>query len=70
MRLNDLKSLTRDQLASLGFGQVGYIRVLSESADHRYELRSADGEALATADTLEAALFAARHLDIEPVALH
>lgn len=70
MRLDDLKLMTEDQLATLGFGQVGYIRILPETAEHRFELRSASGEALATADSFEAALFAAEHLDIEPVALH
>ncbi|MDW3205203.1 MAG: hypothetical protein R8L07_06625 [Alphaproteobacteria bacterium] len=70
METTDLKSLTLDELLGLGAGDVGYIRLVETDEGPQYELRDADGSQLATAATADAALFAAEHLDIEPVTLH
>ena len=67
---DDLKFLTMDELLGLGAGDVGYIRLIETEDGPQYELRDADGSQLATAATADAALFAAEHLDIEPVTLH
>ena len=66
----DLKTLTAAQLAGLGNGHVGYIREIETDEGIQYELYGADGSQLATAETEAAALFAAEHLELEPVTLH
>ena len=65
LQIEDLKSLTVAQLAGLGEGHVGYIRQIETDEG----IRGADGSQLATAETEAAALFAAEHLEIEPVTL-
>jgi hypothetical protein len=69
LQVEDLKSLTVAQLAGLGEGHVGYIRQIETDEGIQFELRGADGSQLATAETEAAALFAAEHLEIEPVTL-
>lgn len=66
----ELRTLTAAELAILGKGYVGYIRAVETDDGTEYELFSADGDSLATASTVDAALFAAEHLNLEPVTLH
>lgn len=66
----DPRAMTADQLAALGAGQVGYIRPVKTEEGTRYMLHGADGQELATADSLDAAHFAASHLEIEAVTVH
>ena len=66
----ELKTLTAGELEGLGIGVVGYIREIETDDGVQYELRGADGIQLATAETVDAAMFAAEHLEIEPVTVH
>lgn len=66
----ELRSLSAAELETLGKGYVGYIRAFETDDGVEYELYAADGNSLATASTVDAALFAAEHLNLEPVTLH
>jgi hypothetical protein len=68
--LAELKSMTQTQLAGLGAGIIGYIAITNREDGMQYTLYGADGSELATAQTAEAASFAAQHLDIETVTVH
>ena len=66
----DLRALTVDQFESLGAEDMAYVRYINTSEGWRWALMGGDGSPLATADTKEAAEFAAQHLDRTQVTLH
>lgn len=66
----DLKTLTPDQFEMLGAEEVAYVRYLDTDQGWRWVLMAGDGEPLATAETKEAAEFAADHLERTQVTLH
>jgi len=66
----DLRSLTLDQFESLGAEDMAYVRYVNTSEGWRWTLMGGDGAPLATADTKEAAEFAAQHLERVQVTLH
>lgn len=65
----DLKTISFQDFLSLGIQDVAYVKKVSVGDKTSYAIHAADGTPLLVMDTLNAALIAVRHNDLEPVTL-
>ena len=65
-----LRSLSSQDLLSLGVSQVAYVRPVSQDGQTSFAIYAADGARLAVMASHEAALGVIRQHDMEPVPLN
>jgi hypothetical protein len=65
-----LKSLTRQDFLNFGMQQVAYIRPVRVQNRQAYAIHAADGTPLSVMDTIDTAVIAVRHNDLEPATVH
>lgn len=65
-----LKNLTPEALGALGLQEVAYVRGIEADGQTVYEVRAADGSAIARFATRDVAYAACRQNDLEPVSVH
>jgi hypothetical protein len=65
-----LKSLTKQDFLNFGMQQVAYIRPVRVQNRKAYAIHAADGTPLSVMDTIDTAVIAVRHNDLEPVTVH
>lgn len=67
--VNTLRNLTPQDFASLGVGQVAYVRPVVIDGMQAYAIHAANGQPLGALASSAAALGAIRQNDLEPVTL-
>jgi len=60
-----LRSLTREDLAALGVGQVAYVRPVTIDGMQAYSIHAANGQAMGAVASSTAAFAAIRQNDLE-----
>lgn len=65
-----LKNLSKQDFLNFGMQQVAYIRPVQIQSRQAYAIHAADGTPLSIMDTMDTALIAVRHNDMEPIRLH
>lgn len=67
---NILKALSKQDFLNFGMQQVAYIRPVRIKDRDAYAIHAADGTPLSVMDTMDTALIAVRHNDLEPIRVH
>ncbi len=65
-----LRSLSTQDLLSLGLSQVAYIKLLDQDGHTYHAIHEANGEQLAVVASHEAAVAIIRQNDMDPVTVH
>ncbi|MCC7305320.1 MAG: DUF1150 family protein [Alphaproteobacteria bacterium] len=65
-----LKNLSRQDFLTFGRQQVAYIREIRVDDRLAYAIHAADGTPLSVMDSLDAAMIAIRHNDLESAIVH
>ena len=69
--VNPLKTLSRQDLLTLGLNQIAYIRPAVAQGDRRvWSLHAADGTLLSVQDHADQAIMVAHTNDLAPVTVH
>lgn len=67
---NGLKALSRQDFLNFGMREMAYIKSVQVYDRKAYAIHAADGTTLSIMESLDTALIAVRHNDLEPVTLH
>ncbi|MGQ0527352.1 MAG: DUF1150 family protein [Alphaproteobacteria bacterium] len=65
-----LKRLSTQDFLNFGVQEIAYIRAVHIKDKRAFAIHAADGTPLSVMDTLDTALMAVRHNDLEPVTVH
>lgn len=65
-----LKTLTQQDLAMLGFGEVAYVRTVMVQGEELFAVMGADGRQVGLAGDADSAAKAAHNQDLMVIALH
>lgn len=65
-----LKTITAQDLAALGLGEVAYIRPIQIQDESLFAIMAANGQQIGVAPDYHSAVGAIRQHDLEPVVLH
>lgn len=65
-----LRSLSANDLATLGLEELAYVKPTVEHGMLAYAIHAANGEQLATAPNRDIAMATVRHNDLDPLSVH
>ncbi len=68
--MNALRTMTAQDMATLGFGRIAYIRAISVQGEEVFAVMGADGRQLGLASDRESADIMAHRNDLSVVPLH
>ena len=67
---SDLKAISPRDLLAFGLHEVAYVRMVQIGGRSAYAIHAADGTPLSVMETMDTALAAIRHNDLEPIRIN